>query len=240
MALQYNRKIHWACCAGECWNDHHWEASLRAYSAMPSLVSYSSSFPYCQRIKWCLIPYAKAFLQTNHSQTEKAIRKMQLAYKGNWMHHCRHWKDILRLTARKRSGAWIFIYAIFLLCVLFIFHIMFVLCRHNSKMHLPQSQSPYLFTTTIGRTFGISQARKHRVLLTPNSRKSPSRSFKNRNGCRSFCFHSWQIPGAELKQERLALQDDAPVLMPLDASRYYNDWGCFQTAIVRQSSDLMT
>lgn len=152
-ALQYNRKIHWACCARECWNDHHWEASLHAYSAMPSHC-FLFFLSYCQRIKWCLIPYAKAFLQTNHSQTEKAIRQMQLAYKGNWMLHCRHWKDILRIPVHKRSRAWIFIYTIFLLCVLFIFHIMFVFCRHNKKMHLSQSYSSFLFSTMIVSTFG--------------------------------------------------------------------------------------
>lgn len=36
---------------------------------------------HCRRIKWRLTPPAKAFHPTNHSQTEKAIKQMQLAYK---------------------------------------------------------------------------------------------------------------------------------------------------------------
>lgn len=80
--IQYNHKIHWARCARICRHDHHWEASLLAYSAMSSHC-FLSFLSYCQRIKWCLIPHAKAFLQTNHWQTEKAIRQMQLEYKEN-------------------------------------------------------------------------------------------------------------------------------------------------------------
>lgn len=36
---------------------------------------------HCRRIKWRLTPPAKAFHPTNHSQTEKAIKQMPLAYK---------------------------------------------------------------------------------------------------------------------------------------------------------------
>lgn len=93
--IQYKRKIHWACCVREYPNDQHWEASLHAYSAMLSqcFLSFRS---YCQRIKWRLIPHTKAFYQTNHSQTEKAIRQMQLAYKENCMRNCWQRKDIWR------------------------------------------------------------------------------------------------------------------------------------------------
>lgn len=132
--MQYDRKIHWACCARECRNDHHWEASLHACSAMPSHC-FLSFLSYCQRIKWCLIPHAKAFLQTNHSQTEKAIRQMQLAYKGNWMHNCRQWKGILRLTVLVRviQGMNIHLPNFPTVCVLFIFHVGFLQTQWGKK-----------------------------------------------------------------------------------------------------------
>lgn len=111
--------------------------TIEKHHCMPILpclhiVSYPFFF-FCQGIKWCLIPHAKVFLQTNHSQTEKAIRQMQLAYKEDWIHDRRRWKDILRLLVRAIHGMNIHLPNFPTVCVSFIFHIMFVFCRHNGK-----------------------------------------------------------------------------------------------------------